>query len=295
LKQKNWRMKYSDLDSDWLCRTISAMNSELDDVREFWNRVADDWQIQVGSVGDVNRRLNSDPVLWKFAGDVRGLRVLDAGCGTGYLSIQLAKCGALVTGIDFAERMIAIARRTDPTTDFRVDSCSELATVGDAEFHLVVANYMLMDTPDLQGTMKAFHRVLKPGGVAVLIFSHPCFPAGRATVSQGHDGVTYVWDSPYFKSQKHVDPPWAHFRSEFIWFHRPLSDYWKAFVETGFAVLDFEEPRVTEDRYHLVETEAALKKSLACPYSVAFKLQKATTSVRADPSSKQRGRLKRDR
>ena len=69
------------------------MSTELDDVREFWNRVADDWQIQVGSDGDANRRLNSDPVLWKFVGDVRGLRVLDAGCGTGYLSIKLAKHG----------------------------------------------------------------------------------------------------------------------------------------------------------------------------------------------------------
>ena len=87
------------------------MRTEIDDVREFWNRVADDWQIQVGSDGDANRRLNSDPVLWKFVGDVRGLRVLDAGCGTGYLSIKLARHGAVVTGIDFAERMIAIARR----------------------------------------------------------------------------------------------------------------------------------------------------------------------------------------
>ena len=31
------------------------MRTELDDVREFWNRVADDWQIQVGSDGDANR------------------------------------------------------------------------------------------------------------------------------------------------------------------------------------------------------------------------------------------------
>jgi ubiquinone/menaquinone biosynthesis C-methylase UbiE len=208
------------------------MSSDLDDVREFWNRVADDWQIQVGSDGDANRRLNSDPVLWQFVGDVRGLRVLDAGCGTGYLSSTLATRGARVTGIDFAERMIAIARRTDPTTDFRVDSCSELATVGDAEVDVVVANYVLMDTPDLQGTMKAFHRVLKPGGVAVLVFSHPCFPAGRATVSPAHDGVTYEWDSPYFRPRKHVDPPWAHFRSEFTWSHRPLSDYWKTFIGT---------------------------------------------------------------
>jgi len=72
------------------------MNSELDDVREFWNRVADDWQIQVGSVGDVNRRLNSDPVLWKFAGDVRGLRVLDAGCGRTDRSRDSFSCGFML-------------------------------------------------------------------------------------------------------------------------------------------------------------------------------------------------------
>ena len=33
--------------------------------------------------------MNSDPVLWELAGDVRGLAVLDAGCGTGYLSGKL--------------------------------------------------------------------------------------------------------------------------------------------------------------------------------------------------------------
>src|SRR5678816_829600 len=39
-------------------------------------------------------------------------------------------------------------------------------------FDLVIANYVLMDTPDLHGTLHAFHRVLKPHGVAVLVFSH---------------------------------------------------------------------------------------------------------------------------
>lgn len=255
------------------------MSTEHDDLRAFWNRVADDWQIQVGRDGDVNRRVNSDPVLWRFAGDVRGARVLDAGCGTGYLTVKLAERGALVTGIDFSDRMIAIARETAPATDFRLDSCSQLATVADGEFDLIVSNYVLMDTPDLPGTMSAFHRVLKPGGVAVVIFSHPCFPAGSATMSKSHDGVTYAWDVPYFQPQKRVDPPWAHFRSEFTWFHRPLSDYWKAFVEARFAVVEFEEPKVTEGRYHLVATEVALKEIRACPYSVAFKLQKSRASA----------------
>ena len=255
------------------------MSSEIEDAREFWDRVADDWQLQVGSDGDANRRLNSDPVLWAFAGDVRGLKVLDAGCGTGYLSIKLAARGASVTGIDFSERMIAIARATDPTADFRVDALSELSTLKDDEFDMAVANYVLMDTPDLDGAIKAFHRVLKPGGVAVLVFSHPCFPAGRATMPTSGDGVTYVWNFPYFRRQKCIDPPWAHFTSEFIWFHRPLSDYWKAFTAAGFAVVGFDEPRLTPERYHLAPTTAALRKSQACPYSVAFKLQKSPTSA----------------
>jgi hypothetical protein len=40
-------------------------NVKFDETRDFWNRVADDWLIQVGDDGDGNRLLNSDPVLWK--------------------------------------------------------------------------------------------------------------------------------------------------------------------------------------------------------------------------------------
>ena len=71
--------------------------------------------------------------------------------------------------------MIEIARAHHPALDFRVDSCAELRTVNDESFDLVIANYVLMDTPDLQGTLHAFHRVLKTDGMAVLVFSHPVF------------------------------------------------------------------------------------------------------------------------
>ncbi len=217
-------------------------DGELEEVRDFWNRIADDWRIQVGDDGDRNRILNSDPLLWEFAGDVSGLTVLDAGCGTGYLSKKLRDRGALVTGIDFSERMIEIARATHPDIGFRVDSCSELRTIGDEHFDIVIANYVLMDVPDLGGTMKAL--------------------------------TCYCWSFTYFEQRKCADPPWGHFKSEFIWFHRPLSDYWKAFMAAGFAVVDFEEPKITEDRYHLARNERELKNGKTRPYSVAFKLQK---------------------
>jgi len=249
-------------------------DGEFEETRDLWNRVADDWRIQVGDDGDGNRILNSDPVLWQFAGDVRGLTVLDAGCGTGYLSKKLCDHGARVTGIDFSERMIEIARAQHPDMDFRVDSCAELRTLDAEHFDLVIANYVLMDTPDLRGTMTAFHRILKTDGVAVLVCSHPCFPQAHAAVSQNGEEINYSWRFPYFEPRKCIDPPWEHFTSEFIWFHRPLSDYWKAFMAAGFAVVDFEEPRITEERYHLAKTERGLKNSQTRPYSVAFKLQK---------------------
>jgi SAM-dependent methyltransferase len=153
-------------------------DSTLKEARQSWNLLAEDWRVQVGADGDSNRRLNSDPVLWEFAGDVRGLAVLDAGCGTGYLSAKLRDRGALVTGVDFAERMIEIARADYPGNDFRVDSCTELATCEDGQFDLVIANYVLMDTSDLAATVRAFARVLKPGGVAVLVFSPPASRRG---------------------------------------------------------------------------------------------------------------------
>src|SRR3954454_21082889 len=237
----------------------------LEQARRCWNLLAEDWRVQVGDDGDSNRRLNSDPVLWEFASDVRGLAVLDAGCGTGYLSSKLRDRGARVTGVDFAGRMVEIARADHPDIDFRVDSCTELATLGDEQFDLVVANYVLMDTPDLGATMRAFARVLKPDGAAVLVFSHPCFPQGAATVSVDGREVSYRWEFPYFEPRECTDPPWGHFQAEFLRFHRPLSDYWKAFAAVGFAVVGFEEPRVTEDRYHLAEDEKKLRNSKTRP------------------------------
>lgn len=242
--------------------------------RAFWDSVAADWRIQVGDDGDPNRRLNSDPVLWDFLGEVDGLTVLDAGCGTGYLSNQLAARGARTIGVDFSDNMIAVAREHYPHVDFRTDSCSELKTVEDASCDRIVSNYVLMDAPDLEETVEAFHRVLKPEGAAVLVFSHPCFPSAAGTVHGALPRISYRWDHSYFERTRRVDPPWHHFTEEFIWFHRPLSDYWKAFRGAGFQVEEFEEPRVTEERFHLAPSEKKLASCRYRPYSVAFKLRK---------------------
>lgn len=247
------------------------MTNPLNEVQHLWDSVAEDWDIQVGESGDENRVRNSDPLLWQYLGDVSGKCILDAGCGTGYLSRQLAKKGARVTGIDISSEMIRIAEKK--SAEANLDIVYHVRSLTDPEFSIsekfdcIVSNYVLMDTPDIDNVMQLFSSVIKPAGTVVLVFSHPCFPQGKAVRSQENSMVNYPWDFSYFNHRKIVDPPWNHFKEAFIWYHRPLSDYWKSFTNAGFTITDFDEPH---ERLSAEETDRIQQR----PFSVIFKLTK---------------------
>lgn len=59
--------------------------------------------------GDFAKRHRVNPALLRRLGEVRGRRVLDAGCGTGYFTRMLAERGAHVIGVEPAEAMVAFA------------------------------------------------------------------------------------------------------------------------------------------------------------------------------------------
>src|SRR5207247_8992784 len=69
-----------------------------------------------------------------------GMSVLDVACGPGYLSATAKELGAIPIGIDFSEKMIAIAKEMFPDTPFRQGDAQELP-FEDADFDRVVANF----------------------------------------------------------------------------------------------------------------------------------------------------------
>lgn len=278
-------------------------SADLEDPRGRWDAKAAGWDEQVGHVGDGNRRLNSDPVLLRLLGEVRGLDVLDAGCGTGYLSRQLARRGARVVGVDASEAMVAIAEghakalteaepKAAPT--HHVDDATRLATVADVSVDRVASNYVLMDLADLDGACTAIARVLRPGGRAVVIVSHPCFPQGEDTKTvhddtpgpiEGEPGappsveVTYRWIRNYYEDDQRLEPAWGRFDDPFPCFERSLSRYYGAFRAAGLAVTELEEPRFDPANpppgLDLSEfDERRLHRSSFLPYSIAFGLEK---------------------
>jgi ubiquinone biosynthesis O-methyltransferase len=97
------------------------------------------------------------------------LRILDAGCGGGFVSEALAVDGYDVTGIDISEHSLEIARahsagRTDLKLHYQQASLYGLP-FPDASFDVVVSSDVLEHLTDLPAALREIRRVLKPDGV----------------------------------------------------------------------------------------------------------------------------------
>jgi len=116
-----------------------------------------------------------EPALRSAIADVRGLNVLDLGCGTGRHSLWLSAAGAMVTAVDFSEGMLAEARRkpgADAIQFVRHDLHLPLPFAA-GQFDLVVSGLVLEHLRELGGFFAEAHRVLRPGGRAVVSAMHP--------------------------------------------------------------------------------------------------------------------------
>jgi SAM-dependent methyltransferase len=104
-----------------------------------------------------------------------GLKVLEIGCGLGTDGAQFAKAGADYTGIDLTEASIELARKRFELSglkgEFRVADAERLG-FADETFDVVYSHGVLHHTPDTAGAVREVHRVLKPGGRAVVMLYH---------------------------------------------------------------------------------------------------------------------------
>lgn len=96
--------------------------------------------------------------------------ILDVGCGTGALLRLAAERfpGATRTGIDPAERMIAVATEADPDARLIVAPAERLP-FDEHEFDLVLSTNSFHNWPDQRAGIAEIGRVLRPGGVLVLV------------------------------------------------------------------------------------------------------------------------------
>ncbi|WP_399497456.1 class I SAM-dependent methyltransferase [Streptomyces sp. P17] len=131
-----------------------------------------------------------------------GATVLDVGCGTGALSLELAERGWTVQGVDPSAHMLDIARadRPHPRVDYRRFDGRALDWLPDACVDAAVCCLVCCTDPDdgrLAALTAQIHRVLRPGAPYVLADLNPGAVGERfSTLRYGDPGAAYPEGAP---------------------------------------------------------------------------------------------------
>jgi SAM-dependent methyltransferase len=208
--------------------------------RADWDTEADSYQQEHGEfLGDARfvwspEGLDEEQI--RILGDVRGLRVLDLGCGAAQCARWLRTQGATAIGIDLSWRQLQHARRIDEQTSIPVPTAcgSTLALpFADAVFDVVASAFgALPFVVDIAAALREVRRVLVPQGRAAFSVVHPVrrmFPddpteTGMTITRSYFDRAAYV-EATHDGLPAYVEP------------HHTMGD-WVAAIGAAGLVLD---------------------------------------------------------
>jgi SAM-dependent methyltransferase len=150
----------------------------------FWDRYQPGFRASDAPIGSPawfaeveRRRYELEPAIPEMArfADWSGRDVLEAGCGVGTDGVQFARAGARYTGLDLSDTALTLARLRFAAegleAELRRASITELP-FPDASFDLVYSNGVIHHEADTERAVAEFHRVLRPGGQAIVMVYH---------------------------------------------------------------------------------------------------------------------------
>ena len=136
--------------------------------------------------GDYDDTWGADPVAIALRRRVQALmerwlppggRVLDLGCGTGVDAAWLTSKGHVVTAVDGSAAMVARATRATPGLRGLHLDASDPGLLQGEVFDAAVLDFGVLNCLDLRVTVASLARLLRPGGVALLVFMPRVHPA----------------------------------------------------------------------------------------------------------------------
>ncbi|MBM7646087.1 trans-aconitate methyltransferase [Scopulibacillus daqui] len=161
----------------------------------------------------------------------QGEQILDLGCGTGDLTYEISKAGAIPLGIDSASSMIEAAKNKYPTLDFLVKDA--LTYKASKPFDAVFSNAVLHWIKNPSKVIETVWHALKSGGRFVCEFG------GKGNVEMIIDSISSVL-SGYGISASERNP----------WYYPSIGEYSTLLENQGFRVtyaLHFDRPTKLND------------------------------------------------
>ena len=239
---------------------------KIKNLKKEWNNVAESWVEFVRKGKDYYRDELNNPATFKLIGDVKGKRVLDLACGEGYNTRILATKGAKVTGVDFSEKLIELARREEARVkqgiSYYVLDASDLKKFPSDHFDLVTCFMSLQDIKNHKKAISEVSRVLRNKGRFVFSIPHPCFETITVNGKRISAGERY-FGAVRYSIQWNMERLERPFRTTS--FHRTLTDYFDTLFRNKLFVSRLVEPKPTKKG---LQKYPALRQVLARPQSI---------------------------
>lgn len=195
-----------------------------------WLANAEAWTRAVREGRIASRRLATDAAIVQAVVERAPGRVLDLGCGEGWLMRALAERGTETIGLDASLELVMAAEETGGGR-YRCVSYDELVddpTRAGGPYDVIAANFSLLGA-DLVPLLRALRRNLGPGGALVIQTVHPWAAAGDEGYADG-------WRTETF------DAFGGDFAEPMPWYFRTLGSWVDALRDGGFRVSTLREP-----------------------------------------------------
>ncbi|MBN9065667.1 MAG: class I SAM-dependent methyltransferase [Rhizobiales bacterium] len=181
------------------------------------------------------------PALRSMLPDMRGLRVVDLGCGYGWFCRWARENGAgEVLGLDISEKMLdrARAENGDPAIAYRRADLAELSLPKEA-YELVYSSLAFHYIEDAERLYRTIHGTLVPGGRLVFSTEHPIYMASvhPSWVTKG--GGSRAWPVDHYSVEGRRTTHWLG--ADVVKYHRTMATTVNLLIRAGFRILHIEE------------------------------------------------------
>jgi 2-polyprenyl-3-methyl-5-hydroxy-6-metoxy-1,4-benzoquinol methylase len=184
--------------------------------------------------GDFPKRHLVNPHVLRLLGELRGRRILDAGCGEGYFSRILAAAGAEVTAVEpgraLIDRAIELEAQRSQGIRYIEANLTALPDLG-GPFDAVLCSMVLPAIPDWRPAMRSCVEAVAPGGTFIFTTNHPCFEQLWTTWREHGAYQTSRYLQEYDLSLQHG---WDR--------HRTISTYLNEVAALGCRIREIVEP-----------------------------------------------------
>lgn len=203
-----------------------------------WHRNVQPWTRAVRDGEIASRVAVTNGAVVSVLRELRPARLLDVGCGEGWLCRAVAESGTACVGVDVVPALVEAAQAAHPigggTGTYRVADYDAIAdgalqAAGLTSFDVIVSNFALIGEQPVTRLLRALPSLLAPGGHVVIQTLHPVEASAGTPYQDG-------WRAG----------SWAGFADDFTdpapWYFRTLSSWVSLLAESGLQLRALHEP-----------------------------------------------------